>query len=224
MESENVSKSELKKDSFFRYVFNFDDDSKAEFSNAMQYSLLSVIPVILLNKSVNKIIPDVDEEKGSIELLAEVCGQIIFMFVGFIFIDRIVSFVPTYSEVDYKPFHVTNIAIIFLVIVLSLQSKIGEKTNILLDRFLDLVQGETSLKKNDKKPQHTPSQQGGHQPSRADIGNNPPQVQQQTHNQNFNNMYAGPQNHLVNANTPGQPPVNEPMAANALGGAFGSLF
>ena len=37
--------------SFFKHVFNFDDDSKSEILNIIQYALIALIPVILLNKS-----------------------------------------------------------------------------------------------------------------------------------------------------------------------------
>ena len=35
--------------SFFKHVFNFDDDSKSEILNIIQYALIALIPVILLN-------------------------------------------------------------------------------------------------------------------------------------------------------------------------------
>jgi hypothetical protein len=38
--------------SFFKHVFNFDDDSKGEILNIIQYALLAIIPIILLNKSM----------------------------------------------------------------------------------------------------------------------------------------------------------------------------
>ena len=63
MDSEKTSTGELKKDNFFRYVFNFDDESKAEFLNAIQYALLSIIPVVTLNKTVAKFIPEADDKK-----------------------------------------------------------------------------------------------------------------------------------------------------------------
>ena len=243
MDSEKASAGELKKDNFFRYVFNFDDESKAEFLNAIQYALLSIIPVVTLNKTVARFIPEADDKKGSFEILGEVIGQAALLFVGMILIHRIISYIPTYSNVDYRPFHVTNIILVFLTIMLSLQSRIGEKTNILLDRLMDLVTGETTLKKKEvvQKQGQMHQQQvmvQQHQASRADQPNtqNPQTVllnqmhqggaQQATsgpitNQPNFNSMYQGPQNHLVNAATPGV--GREPMAANELGGGFSSF-
>lgn len=131
MESiEETTKSMSSKNGFINHVFNFDDDTKCELMNITQYGILSVIPVIGLNKTVQKIIPDVDEDKGSLEILAEVIVQIVVMFLGMFFIHRLVTFVPTYSQMKYEDYSVPNIIIAFLIIVLSLQTKLGEKTTM----------------------------------------------------------------------------------------------
>ena len=49
--SENVSLSGGAGPSLIKHVFNFDDDSKNEMMNIVQYSLLAVIPIVFLNKS-----------------------------------------------------------------------------------------------------------------------------------------------------------------------------
>ena len=61
-------------------ILKFDEDTQNELFNIAQYSLLSVPPILLLNRSIQKLITDADEEKGSVEVLAEVVGQILFMF------------------------------------------------------------------------------------------------------------------------------------------------
>ncbi len=214
------SNNDLQKDNFFNYVFNLNDDSKGEYLNVIQYSLLSLIPVIILNKSVGKLIPEVDDEKGTPEILVEICGQVIVMFLGIVIINRIVTYVPTYSNIDYKSFNINNIVVIFLIIMLSLQTKLGEKTNIVLERLHDYVYGVKET--NDNK-----QQQQQNQPDTTMItalGNQPPPNTQNS--PNFNNMYAGPQNPLVNANTPGQNMMMDsgPMPSNMMGSAFGSSF
>ena len=116
---EESAKTSLSKNSFFQHVFKFDDDSKSELLNIGQYSILSIIPIIFLNKSIQKFFPEVDEEASTLELLAEIIGQILIMFIGIFFIHRLVTFVPTYSKTNYEQFNVTSIVIAFLVIVLS---------------------------------------------------------------------------------------------------------
>ena len=215
------------KENIIGKIFNFDEDTQSEVLNIMQYSLLSVIPILLLNKSVQKFIPEADEEKGSVEVLAEVVAQIAFMFLGIFMIHRLILAVPTYSKIKYQDFHVTNIVLGFLVIVLSLHTKLGEKTNILIDRLFDMIEG--------KKPEQegNQNQHSGGGGGNTIITQGLQQARQPTQAQNmvnsinggagqsFDQMYGGPQNPLVNA----QLPQDSLMAANeALGGSFGTAF
>ena len=88
--------SEKIKGGFIGHVFNFDDETKNTLMNIVQYSLLSIIPVVLLNKTVHRIIPEADEAKSNIELLAEVVGQTVLLFVGMFFI-FLISFYKSYG-------------------------------------------------------------------------------------------------------------------------------
>ena len=100
MESfDETSKSASSKTGFIKHVFNFEDDSKAEMLNLIQYSLLAVVPIIILNKLSQKYVPEADEEKGSFEILAEVIIQILVIFLGLLLINRIITYVPTYIGV-----------------------------------------------------------------------------------------------------------------------------
>jgi len=158
MESiDEVSKSNSNKKGFFNHVFNFDDDTKEDMLNITQYTLLALIPVIILNKLMQKFVPEADEEKGSAEILAEVILQLISIFLGIFFINRIIVYVPTYSGKKYTDFSPTTIILDFLVVILSLQTKLGEKVNILLNRFMELWEGpsDNKNKKNKKKDKNS---------------------------------------------------------------------
>ena len=104
--------------SFFQHVFNFDDDTKSELLNISQYSLLSVVPVVLLNKTVQRVIPEADDEKRNLEILVEIVGQILLMFVSVFFLDRVITFIPTYSKTKYQEMNLFSVMLMFLVIVL----------------------------------------------------------------------------------------------------------
>ena len=122
-----------------------------------------------------------------------------------------------------------------------MQTKLGAKINILVERLTDLYDGKTNLKnptkQSDYKTTQPISQIPGHQPSQADFVNhqqqpnfvpqtntpipppNMPQSMPQQHSEpSFNNSFQGPNNHLVNA--------SEPMAANEMmgGSSFGTPF
>ena len=241
-----VVESDLKKSSFIEHLFNFDDDSKNDMLNILQYMVLAFMPVILLNKGVSKIIPPVDEANSSWVLSAEILGQASLIFLGMLLIHRFVTYFPTYSKIPYARLHVTNTIIVFLVIVASFQTRIGEKTNILIDRLFDLIEGRTSLgEQNKQESKYTSSQQQSQQlqqpqqqmpqhiPSRADITHSgTTSISQLQINEagqgsksapDFNSMFTGATNPMVNAQTPGSSlsmnkgTFQEPMAANEFG-------
>jgi hypothetical protein len=161
---------------FFKYVFNFDDHSKSEMLNIIQYSMISVIPIVMLNKVMQKYVPEAEDEKGSLELLAEIIIQIIVMFIGILFINRTITYIPTYSGIKYPEFSVTYIILAVLIITLSLQTKLGEKVSILCDRINELWDGVGSKDKKKKKGGSNssgnvrvsqPISQGGQEPNDA---------------------------------------------------------
>lgn len=147
MESlDNASKTSK---GFFKYVFNFDEDTKGELLNIIQYAVLSIIPIVLINKFMQKYVPEATEDKGSLEITVEVILQTVVMFISIFFINRIINFIPTYSGVKYPEFSVIFIVLSVLMITLSLQTKLGEKVSILVDRILELWEGKP--KENNKK-------------------------------------------------------------------------
>tara|TARA_B100000963_G_scaffold252899_1_gene221611 strand:+ start:2602 stop:3339 length:738 start_codon:yes stop_codon:yes gene_type:complete len=238
--SENISSGGAGP-SLIKHVFNFDDDSKNEMMNIIQYSLMAVIPIVFLNKSIQKFVPDIDEEKGSLEVLAEVIGQIVVMFIGILLIHRLITYIPTYSNVKYADFNIINIILGFLVIVLSLQTKLGEKVNLLLERIIEVVEGKVNIKEGQQNQQANgvsvsqPISQSGYIDNVNYQAGNPPVTgtvsamsNQGTQQQpNFNQMYAGPKNPLQNAATPQvQESFGGYQAANEVCAGFGgsSLF
>ena len=229
---------------FLKHVFNFDDDSKYDLLNIIQYAMIALIPVIILNKSMSTYVPEADEKKSSIELSAEIIIQIIVMFIGLLIIHRVITFVPTYSGVKYPDFNIVFIILAVLMITLSLQTKLGEKVSILFDRLMDLWNGTDSTKKKGKSGNVKVTQPiAGQQMGGSITGQVMPQTQStytdgtsinslptssSTSTQqlpNYDNMYKEQNTPLVNAATPGgMEGFQEPMAANAVlgGGAFGS--
>lgn len=202
------------KKNFFNHVFSTTEEGKAEILNVVQYSMMGIIPIVLLNKLVQRFIPDADDEKSSIEILAEILIQLIVMFVGVILIHRMITYVPTYSDFKYESLSLTNVILIFMVLLLSIQTKIGIKVNILFDRIMELWNGTTPAPKQEKK-------RSRHTPSRGDMMDtvhvpemmNAPISTQNTQSYDIRNgLTAAPQMEM----TP------DPMPANALG--VGSIF
>jgi hypothetical protein len=137
---------------FFKHVFNFDNATKAELLNILQYSLLGTFPIVVLNKTMQKYVPEADDKKGNIEILGEVILQIFSIFIGIYFIHRVITYFPTYSGEKYPSYSVTYIILSVLMITLSLQTKLGEKVSILSDRVVEVWEGKSEEKeKKDKK-------------------------------------------------------------------------
>ena len=137
------------KTTFISHVFSTTEDGKAEVMNTIQYSTLALVPIVLLNKLIQKAIPEADLDKSSLELLVEIFMQIVIMFCGIIVIHRTITYVPTYSGFKYEAFVVTNSVLAFMILILSIQSKLGIKTNILYERAVEIWNGasEESSKK-----------------------------------------------------------------------------
>jgi hypothetical protein len=157
MDGDNVVVGESTK-TFMNHVFNFDDSSKLEMLNIVQYAVLSILPIVLLNKFTQYYIPGINDTKGSIEIFIEITLQIVTMFIGIMFIHRLITYIPPYSTSPYQDLNVTGIILGFLIIVLSLQTKLGEKVNILTDRFMDVLDGNISLREGMSPQQVTQHQ------------------------------------------------------------------
>lgn len=237
MESlDELSKATNGKPGFFKHVFNFDDDSKSELMNIVQYAILALIPVIILNKSMQRFVPEADEEKNSFEILAEIVGQILAMFLGMLFIHRIITFIPTYSGDKYADFNITSIILGVLVIILSLQTKLGEKVSIVVDRLMDLWNGNQKQKGKKRgtgnvKVSQPISQQGqGQQQGQGAMNqslnsmgttsiSSLPITQPMP---DYNSMHQEDQTPLVGAATPGMGMAMESFVPMAASDAFGS--
>jgi hypothetical protein len=211
--------------SFVSHVFSTTEEDKGELLNVIQYSLMGVIPIVLMNKLIQRFIPEADPEKSSLELLAEIGIQLVVIFGSLVFIHRMITFVPSYSGFKYERLTLTNVILAFLVIVLSIQSKIGIKANILVDRVYEMWNGPEIHEKDAKSGVRVRQSVARHAPSQADILDNgamqndmfPPAPTVTQSHQQLGNHYTG--GAVEPAYNPG------PVAANGLlGGAFGSSF
>jgi uncharacterized membrane protein YidH (DUF202 family) len=131
MENNPISSDVSKFENFFEYIFNFDDENKAKLMNIVQYLGLALIPVVILLKLIKNYFPEEDDTKGSVEISVEVLSQIILIFIGIWFIDRLIRYLPTISKMNYHGFNEINFIIPVLIILVTMQTKLGAKINIL---------------------------------------------------------------------------------------------
>ena len=227
---------------FFKQVFKLNEDAQGEVMNMMQYVAIGFIPAIIVIYVIRYYVPDPDEEKGSLTILAEIFAQTFGMLLGIYFIHRMIIYFPTYSGIKYERFHIINILMVFVMILFSIKTKLGEKAQILVERAVDMWSGN--------KPQGGPAQGQGQgqvrvtQPITGSMAAGvpmtaPPPPPQLTNNRaqmggmgsmvkDFNAMYSG-QQHPQQQAAPQQQMMAgggdfEPMAANEAGWGNSSLF
>ena len=227
---------------FVNHVFNFDETSKSNMTNMCQYILLGLIPIVVVLKLIKTYIPEDDDNKGTFELTFEVVLQLFSIFFAIYFIDRIVRYIPTYSGLDYHKFNEINFILPILIILVTMQTKLGAKINIIYDRGCDMWNGNSSNipLTNGNNVRVSQPILNQHQNSRADGLDNtiiPPQAGQMPQQNNVSMIDALPNmvqqnNNGGGLNTFQQQAIQnsfmdsmEPMAANgALGGSFGTSF
>jgi len=170
--SDSVKSVQHESTGFFNYVFNFDSENKHRIMNMLQYTLLTIIPVLLLLRGIKHIVPEDDESKGSIEILAESVGQVILIMLAIWLTNKIINYIPTYSGEDYPKFNEISFIIPFILILATMQTKLGAKFNILIDRVMNLFSRHEPPQKNEQGGQNvvrvTQPMAGQHQPSQAD--------------------------------------------------------
>jgi hypothetical protein len=228
---------------FFKQVFKLNEDSQGEVLNMVQYVAIGLIPAILVIYVIRYYVPDPDDDKGSLTILAEIFAQTFTMLLGIYFIHRIIIYFPTYSGIKYERFHIINILMVFVMILFSIKTKLGEKAQILVERAVDMWSGNTKA---------GPAQGQGQgqvrvtQPITGSMASGvpmtaPPPHPQLTNNRaqmggamsgmvkDFNAMYSGggPQQQpqqQQQQNQQQQMMDFEPMAANEAGWGNSSLF
>ena len=178
--SESVKSVQHESTGFFNYVFNFDSENKHRIMNMLQYTLLTIIPVLLLLRGIKHIIPEDDDSKGSFEILAESIGQVIVIMLAIWLTNKIINYIPTYSGEEYPKFNEIGFIIPFILILATMQTKLGAKFNILIDRVMNLFGRNEAPHKNEQQqqggqnvvrvtqPMAGGQQQFQHQPSQAD--------------------------------------------------------
>lgn len=227
-------------DGFIQYVFNFDEEHRGEMLNVIQYTFLSIIPLVVIIKLIERIIPDADSQKSSIEITGEILAEIVMFFMGFYFTNKTILYIKPYSGIEYPTIVLQSLSFMFLT--LSINTKISNKVNILFDRLSTAWNGGNSSNDKKKKTNVKVSQpisnsnisnQQQQQPqiySDTSLINNLPnttsQYTQQQEEPNFNAMYQqGSQTPLIGANSPSYNDGNLIMAANeALGANISGLW
>ena len=141
---ETVKEGSKRGSSFIDHVFRLDEQQQGVLLNIVQYTLIGFVPILVMLYLVRTYVPEPDDHKATLMILVEIIGQILFMFVFIYFIHRLITFVPTYSGYRYSEFNFTTTILGILMILLSIKTKLGEKVQIIVERTIELLGGETS--------------------------------------------------------------------------------
>jgi hypothetical protein len=174
-------------------------------------------------------------------IVAEIFAQTFAMLLGIYFIHRMIVYFPTYSGIKYERFHIINILMVFIMVLFSIKTKLGEKAQILVERAVDMWSGNAGNKGGPAQGQGQ-GQVRVTQPITGSMASGvpmtaPPPPPQLTSNRaqmggmsgmvkDFNAMYSGQGQQQPQHQQQQQQQMMdfEPMAANEAGWGNSSLF
>lgn len=224
LESTEIVAKSNQRPGFIEHVFVFDKETKITLLNLLQYTILAIIPITILIKFLGHYVPDADESKNNPEIAIEVLLQVVVIIFGIFYIHRLVTYIPMYSGVNIGSVSFVNIILGFLVLLLSIQSKLGEKVQILSERFLDFVYGTQTSNNLQKENVIKVSQpltmvppiQPQEQHQQMPITPHQPHQSMSQNNSSFDSMYREQMTNNIGGGN------GELMAANEIGSSFSS--
>jgi hypothetical protein len=158
--------------------------------------------------------PDIDKDKGTIAISFEVITQVVIIFVGILFIHRIITYMPTVSGIPYADQNIITTILPVLVVMLSI-SKLGEKVSILIDRIFNDKSTSSPVKLTAVQPLSNSMNSPPPQVLPPGLNTSNPMSSGSSQEPDFNTMFSGPNTPLVNAQEP-----FEPMPSNYAGGSI----
>ena len=127
---------------FVNYVFDFRPENRNQLLNLIQYTLIAFLPVILTLRLIKYTIPVDTDSKTTIEIALEVIAEVILIVLAIWFTNRIIQYIPTYSGTAYPTNNGVGFIVPFVIILSTLQTKLGAKLNILIDRVSRMIKSE----------------------------------------------------------------------------------
>jgi|TARA_B100000795_G_scaffold199322_1_gene153164 hypothetical protein len=222
--------------SFITKVLDVDSETKAGLMNGMQYIMLAVIPVAIVDIVMKKIFVSTNPaHKGSVELLAEVLGQTVLTIILLFAVHKVIIAIPTYSGSAMNRLNYSTLSLALLISFFALNHQISGKIGVVFERLQDMwdgVQKEDKPQRKNSKVSVSQPISGTrqilptHQGSRADNRQGqaaptiqPVQQQQPPARQPAQEVDVTSQNNYSTSSENSLLGAQEPMAANqALGG------
>jgi len=137
---------------FVSKLFEMDTDTKNGLMNGIQYIVMAVIPVAIVDQITKNFFGTKDpSDKGSMELLAEVLGQAVITLVLLFMVHKLIIAVPTYTGTPMTRINYSTISLGFLVTMYAIHPGIADRVDILFTRLQDAWEGKSDDSKNGKR-------------------------------------------------------------------------
>ena len=135
--------------SFFHHMFHLKKAEKCELYNVVQYSILALLPLIVIIRINQNLWPKADQKKGTIELLAEMIGEIAVTSLAVFVVFRVIEYIPTFSG---EPLKCINLLTIITTLIVGLpwydkDSNIGNKAKELHKRIIGQEEAISAVSK-----------------------------------------------------------------------------
>ena len=232
---------------FVNYIFDFKPENRNQLLNLIQYTLLAFIPVILALRLIKYTIPVDTDSKTTIEIALEVIAEVVLIVLAIWFTNRIIQYIPTYSGAAYPTQNGVGFIVPFVIILSTLQTKLGAKLNILIDRVSRTIKSEpsvgnsknetcnstginnTGINSNSNIGISQPIQPDYRDisqliPSNPELSNMPKKYAEGNSNHNNNNNHNNNHNNHNNNNNNNNNNVGEPTAANDGGWSSSGMW
>jgi len=138
MDKQDSAPTPSSANTIIKHIFKFDDDTKSTLMNLSQYTVLAILPVAILQNVSEKVFPEFDDSKGTMELLAEILGQSLMTLIGLFFIHRVITAVPTFSGSAMGDINLFSIVIVFLLTSFIFDGKVEKKFKAVSARMMEV--------------------------------------------------------------------------------------
>lgn len=142
--------------------------SGGDLTNAIQYAVLALLPCSALFYAVSSVAVPCDANASTIQLVVETAAILALTIVGLYYINRLITYVPTYSGMAYgeMPFLAVVLAVVAVIAhygFLGARGSLGHKSRlgVLQARCTAALEGDDVRQKRPAAPQHqAPAQTG----------------------------------------------------------------